>query len=821
MTTKKEFEIFYQGHLKPKLIVLDKQRQSLTFMLRIILSIYFILMALSFFAMFDVFEFLHPYIADFRANEKREPIFVIGIIIIVVISVLMLFVYKHMTSPFKLRFKKEIISRIVTFIDRNLTYYAEKKVSVHEFHASQLFEGQYGYGVDYWDGEDYVQGILGNTTLKFSEVNAQEEYCDGEGRCNHISAFKGLFFVFNLNQYFGGTTIVSPSTVLGRLFQKIVEPKFKWNDPELNYEFTVHSDNLTFAHNVLTNDFMHRLLAFHRQLKKEVHLSFVNGKLYVAIDVDKNLFEPPIYSSVVNFKLNHEFFEYLQLSKKIVENLLGLNVHSINPRINLPTIVNPFDKKLTGKNKPSQKESQDSCFLCHLSHFFFILSRFIVILVSTPIALLLLAVSLGAAYASYDFNETIILQRAQTLEKGEEIVRRIDNYDVKRLKIDSQNEDQLVHLNGEATTDDILTDDLFGVTATNTIKLKRVVEMYQWEEFAYGYNYSKVWSEQIIDSWQFHESAKHQNPSFMRILGKTFIADTVKLGAFTLSSHFIEKMDIEQIDNYQRLPIQMDKDHFYRLQKDIQAKWNKSIHFNNGNYYLGKNPAHPQIGDLRIRFKVVKPQTISVIAKQSGSQLTFYDMKEISESNDVLAWNYTLDDGIGLFKYGKVFPEIMFRHAKISHFFDDVPFKGLHLGLIASTTRYFDLDAEISHFFDDVFFEDLPLRLLGFISLFFGLYITLFILKKLLSFSSSFKDSLNWVNWISLIFIAIIIAATLSIVMIAYFWISYSPIFGILLIVIALGILYSLKWVRQLFQVSPVEKPKSMLVVETVVSSKD
>jgi len=64
------------------------------------------------------------------------------------------------------------------------------------------------------------------------------------------------------------------------------------------------------------------------------------------------------------------------------------------------------------------------------------------------------------------------------------------SYDINHFNIDNRNENKLIHLSGEVTTNGILTDNLFDVTAANMIKLKRVVEMYQWEESVYGYIYS-------------------------------------------------------------------------------------------------------------------------------------------------------------------------------------------------------------------------------------------------------------------------------------------------------------------------------------------
>ena len=48
-------------------------------------------------------------------------------------------------------------------------------------------------------------------------------------------------------------------------------------------------------------------------------------------------------------------------------------------------------------------------------------------------------------------------------------------------KVDTANDGKLVHLTGLATTEDVLEDNDFGISA-NAIKLKRAVQMYQWKE---------------------------------------------------------------------------------------------------------------------------------------------------------------------------------------------------------------------------------------------------------------------------------------------------------------------------------------------------
>lgn len=48
-------------------------------------------------------------------------------------------------------------------------------------------------------------------------------------------------------------------------------------------------------------------------------------------------------------------------------------------------------------------------------------------------------------------------------------------------QVDPNNEGKLVHLSGRASTEETLTDPVFGVSE-NALRLRRKVEMYQWQE---------------------------------------------------------------------------------------------------------------------------------------------------------------------------------------------------------------------------------------------------------------------------------------------------------------------------------------------------
>ncbi|HWY25415.1 MAG TPA: TMEM43 family protein, partial [Nevskia sp.] len=85
----------------------------------------------------------------------------------------------------------------------------------------------------------------------------------------------------------------------------------------------------------------------------------------------------------------------------------------------------------------------------------------------------------------------------------------------------------LVHLSGMADTSSPASDDSFGVTGPNLLRVARKVEMYQWRESSHSsshteiggtktttttYDYEQVWSETPINSGGFHSQAGHANP---------------------------------------------------------------------------------------------------------------------------------------------------------------------------------------------------------------------------------------------------------------------------------------------------------------------
>jgi len=360
-----------------------------------------------------------------------------------------------------------------------------------------------------------------------------------------------------------------------------------------------------------------------------------------------------------------------------------------------------------------------------------------------------------AAFPLLFWNEGNSIRRAQALEEGKRIVVSID-----AIHVLEENDNQLVHLIGEAMTiQDALEDVELDLKVAMAIKLRRMVEMYQWEEHQESttkekwgggtetvttYTHSETWSESLIDSNNFEYAENYRNPAEMPLENKTFVAQQITLGEFTISKGFVDK-----INKYQYLP--MDD----KMRKQTLEKLNSqygTTHFSGEYYYISEKPSHPQIGDIRIKYQVVWPTTISVIARQFGTQLTTYMT--------------SMDEPLELFEYGEVTAPEMFANAKF-----------------ANITQTWIL------------------RFVGFLMMFIGLLFILNVLAILAAVIPIFGRIIGAASAI----ISLIMAAVLTIITIAIAWLLYRPILSIILFVIAGTLLYFLKFVRQQPTVVPLE----------------
>lgn len=188
--------------------------------------------------------------------------------------------------------------------------------------------------------------------------------------------------------------------------------------------------------------------------------------------------------------------------------------------------------------------------------------------------------------------------------------------------IDQKNNQKVVYVNGYATTNDQLLDDVIGLSV-NALSYSRKVFMYQWEEQVKkvgadraiaNYHYQTTWSENLIASDDFYFKNGHENPKTKPLDSKKYYATEVNLGDFILSNVLIKKIQPNQ-------EMALTNISFDKLEKKLGQKL---FAVNSGHMLCTGDINKPHVGDICIEVNVAYPQEISVIAQQFDGKLQPY-----------------------------------------------------------------------------------------------------------------------------------------------------------------------------------------------------
>jgi hypothetical protein len=373
---------------------------------------------------------------------------------------------------------------------------------------------------------------------------------------------------------------------------------------------------------------------------------------------------------------------------------------------------------------------------------------------------------------------------------------------IKADHIDKSNEGKLVYVTGDTTTD-ISTDPLFGLVVSNVLQLRRVVEKFEGQ--------NKGWSNTASP-----------------LKNNTFMPKSVKLGAFTLSSGLVNNMrHADNMPHSQWLP--MTKELFEQIPDNLSVQLGDKLHLNNGNYYVGQEPAKPQFGDLRLRFFVINVETVSVIAKQVGSDLVSYRTQSghdiellksgVASMEEVISTHSKKILPVKTYYFFQFYQRLIFYLLGFFTLSFGIYLIFLTLKLLnnfppAWTLTKLSLGAFIGIFVILLFIT--YGAIIVYLAILHGIYAILLPLSKLIKNIPFFDSITNRFNWLS----ALIISISLFLIIIASIWISYLPMLGVVLIIMALGNLYFLKPAHRLLTVPNFEPPELPLVQETVVPQK-
>ncbi len=266
------------------------------------------------------------------------------------------------------RFKRSVIRELVAYINPAFSYDPHNNVSGKDYLDSRLTHTS----CDVYSGEDYVSGIIDKTPFGFSEVTVRavrwKKYKSYEENLKWIKelerrkeiyntfvqssatsnddevaevgdilvgikkilqvytkVFKGLFFIADFNKNLNESTFVVSEkeyAVLGREKKKVEHygELVKLENPEFEKIFSVYGSSPQEARYVLTPTMMEAIVNVHKTYNMKMKFSFTGSKVYCAIAMKKNMFEPTIKRDV-KYNDIEEFYTILNLIETIITEM--------------------------------------------------------------------------------------------------------------------------------------------------------------------------------------------------------------------------------------------------------------------------------------------------------------------------------------------------------------------------------------------------------------------------------------------------------------------------------------------------------------------
>lgn len=309
MKTLEDLKHFYNTQLTADLRLLEQKRKSI---LNKMAVIGLVMMGLALVFIFVVL-----------ANEPANPVIIIAPLIVALIITGV--IGSFLSKGYVIEFKMLVIDRLIKFLDENLSYNSRNYIPQSTFMMSEIFKTR----PNRYKGDDFVSGKVGQTAIQFCELDAK--HVSGSGKNRKVKTiFKGLFFIADFNKYFTCRTVVLPDTAeklfghFGQTLQSMNlgrDQLVKLEDSEFEKLFVVYSTDQIDARYILSTSLMQRIVDFKKRTGRDIHLSFIGSNIYVAIPYTKSLFEPRIFSTLLDFEPIAEYFDDLRQAIEIVDDL--------------------------------------------------------------------------------------------------------------------------------------------------------------------------------------------------------------------------------------------------------------------------------------------------------------------------------------------------------------------------------------------------------------------------------------------------------------------------------------------------------------------
>lgn len=199
------------------------------------------------------------------------------------------FFKKMLTEDFTKKFKHQVIEKIV----KNLGLSYDRTQFVPIGHFEVLYDTS---GIDKYTGNDLIFGDVDGVNIKFSDVRASKTIETKNGKRQSVQ-FLGVVFVADFHKKLSCVTQIRHKDFSTKF--KRYGHKAHMDDVEFEKIFDVYTTDQIGARYALTSYLMQQFRYLERRFNCPMNVVLIADKIYMAIDMGKDSFEPDMSQMLV------------------------------------------------------------------------------------------------------------------------------------------------------------------------------------------------------------------------------------------------------------------------------------------------------------------------------------------------------------------------------------------------------------------------------------------------------------------------------------------------------------------------------------------
>jgi hypothetical protein len=221
---------------------------------------------------------------------------------------------------FKNRFKPQIIPEILKTLDPEYRYYPGEHIAKDTFLRSGIF----GVVPQLYRGEDYIKGRWGEWDFELSELVVRHPSL---ARGGMAVLFRGIFLHVATPLGYEGSALLLPQAEvnhLGRSIRAMLRRGAERRPVPIgvkDWKFAFFLNPQDTCRHLFPPSSLRAIADFQQQTGHRLYLSYRDGHYYLALEQPKDLLEPSVFRSNIDFERTYTFYRQLSMLTGLIQRM--------------------------------------------------------------------------------------------------------------------------------------------------------------------------------------------------------------------------------------------------------------------------------------------------------------------------------------------------------------------------------------------------------------------------------------------------------------------------------------------------------------------